>query len=165
MQQTPFGNNQKGLSIVEILVAIVIVAIAFVSLLKFTSFSLTALNSTSLVSQAKFLAEEVIEQGKNFRDGTAWGNGLGPVILGTAYHFEKSSDIPTKWLLATGEETVSAFRRKIIFDNGRRDGNSNIVETGGNVDLNTKKAIITVVWQERGISHQMQLITYLTNRQ
>ena len=44
-----------------------------------------------------------------------------------------------------------------------RDGTDNIVESGGADDPNTKKVTATVSWEERGRSHSIELITYLTN--
>jgi len=44
-----------------------------------------------------------------------------------------------------------------------RDSNSNIVESGGTNDPNTKKVTVTVSWEERGRDHKLEIFTYLTN--
>lgn len=165
-----FGNK-KGVSIIEILVVISIIVIALTSLLELVSFSLKISTLVKQTTQANLLAQETMEQGRNFRDGINWNNddsnnqydGLGVVSLGIAYHLEKSSDIPSKWMLITGEETIDSFTRKVVFENVMRDGNYNIVFSGGTNDPNTKKVTVTVSWQERGVIRQVKLVTYLTN--
>jgi len=44
-----------------------------------------------------------------------------------------------------------------------RDSNSNIVESGGTYNPNTKKVIVTVSWKERGREQKLEIFTYLTN--
>jgi len=62
-------------------------------------------------------------------------------------------------MLIQGEEDVNSFTRKVVFENTFRDATDNIVETGGINDPNTKKATVTVSWQEK----QLEIITYFTN--
>ena len=165
------AGNKKGISIIEILVVIAICAIALASLLSLATFSLensTLFKDTSL---ARNIVQETIEAVRNFRDGTNWENddpenkydGLGIVSAGISYHPEKSSDSPSKWMLIQGEKNVNGFTRKVIFENVMRDGNDNIVVSGGANDPNTKKATVNVSWLERGRAHQVEIITYLTN--
>lgn len=165
------AGNKRGISIIEILVVIAICAIALASLLSLATFSLensTLIKDTSL---ARNIAQETIEAVRNFRDGTNWENddpenkydGLGIVSAGISYYPEKSSDSPSKWMLIQGEKNVNGFTRKVIFENVMRDGNDNIVVSGGANDPNTKKATVTVSWLERGRAHQVEIITYLTN--
>lgn len=157
----------KGISIIEILIVVAIIIIALTGLLGIATFSLKISILTKETDQANNLAQETIEAVRNFRDGTDWNNddpnnqydGLGVVTTGIAYHLEKSSDNPLKWMLILGEETVGSFTRKVVFNNVIRDANDNIVETGGINDPNTKKVTVTVSWEERKI----EIVTYLTN--
>jgi type II secretory pathway pseudopilin PulG len=156
--------ENKGISILEILVVIAIIAVTFTSLLGLASFSLGTASLIKQTTQANMLAQGTMEAVRNFRDQTSWDvDGLGTLLTGTPYYLEKSADNPPKWILIQGEETIDIFKRKVIFNDVMRDANDNIVESGGTNDPDTKKVIVTVSWQERGRNHQVELITYLTN--
>ena len=165
----PVFNN--GLSIIEILIAITIIAVALVSILSLATFSLRVAILNKETTLAKNLAEETLEQIRNFRDGIVWDNddpenkydGLGVVATGIAYYPKKSTDAPPKWQLIQGEETVNGFTRKAVFENVQRDGNDNIVDSGGTPDPDTKKVTVAVSWVEREKTHQVEIVTYLTN--
>ena len=166
MFQNLFGNkshNQRGISIIEILIVISIITISLTSLLGLVSFSL---NTASLIKQsfkANNIAQESMEQIRNFRDSTQWNtDGLGTLATGIDYYVEKSGS-PLRWQLIQGTETIDGFTRKIVFEGVTRDGSDNIVEIGGISDLNTKKITVTVFWYERNRDHQTELVTYLTN--
>jgi len=164
MLQIQFGNN-KGISMIEMLIVIAILAITLTSLLGLASFSLGAASLIKQTIQVNTLAQEMTEAVRNFRDQTFWKeNGLGSsaVTVGAAYHPEKTGDSPPKWVLASGEETIDIFTRKVVFETVYRDTDDNIAESGTE-DLNTKKATVTVSWQERGRTHQVVLVTYFTN--
>jgi type II secretory pathway pseudopilin PulG len=166
MFQNQIGNN-KGITIVEILVIIAIIGIAFGSLLGLSALSLRVSTSIKETSRANSLAQETLEAVRNFRDGIPWNNddpenkydGLGVITTGTAYHPEKSTDTPPKWQLIQGEETVNGFTRKVVFENVQRDGNDNIVDSGGTNDPDTKKVTVTVTWKNK----EVKIVTYLTN--
>lgn len=150
----------KGISIIEILIVITICTIALVSLLGVAAFSLRISTLTKETNQASDLAIEAIEAIRNFRDGTDWNtNGLGTLATGISYYPKKSTDNPPKWQLVQGEEQTSNFNRKVVFNNVQRDTNDNIVETGGTNDPNTKKAIVTISWNDK----KVEIFTYFTN--
>jgi len=164
-------DNKQGMSVIEILIAITIISTALVSILSLATFSLRVAIFNKETALAKNLAEETLEQVRNFRDGITWNNddpenkydGLGVVATGIAYYPKKSTDTPPKWQLIQGEETVNGFTRKVVFDNVQRDANFNIVESGGTPDSDTKKVTVTVSWVERERTHQVEIVTYLTN--
>ena len=158
------GLGKKGVSIIEILIVIAIVGFTLVSILGLVVLSLKISTSTKEIVQANALAQETIEAIRNFRDGTEWAtNGLGTLTTGVFYHLEKTADVPAKWSLDGGEGTIGNFTQKIIFEDVQRDINDNIVESGGTNDPDTKKITTTISWQERGKTHQIEIITYLTN--
>lgn len=160
--QTSDFRLQGGISVVEILVVICILAIAFVSILGLLTFSLKISTLTRENTQAVNLAQETVEAVRNFRDGTGWDtNGLGALTAGLSYSPEKTTDIPPKWAFVQGEEIIGGFSRKVVFEEVFRDGNDDIVDTGGNLDPDTKKATITVSWRDRGV----EIVTYFTNWQ
>lgn len=154
-------NGNKGFSIIEILVIISIVVIALASLLNLTLLSLKLSVSTKESHQANFLAKEMIEIVRTFRDGTDWhSDGLGSLVPGVAYYPSKDDTVvPASWTLIEGEQQIGQFSRKIVFHHVHRDNNDNIVEQGGIKDENTKKVTAFVSWRGK----QIEIITYLTN--
>lgn len=154
------SGSKKGISIIEILVVIGIIGIAFATILGLASLSLrisTLVKETFLTDN---LAKEAVEAVRNFRDGTDWNsNGLGILTTGVDYYPKKTTDIPPKWTLVLGQETIDNFKRKVIFNEVQRDASDNIVESGGSNDPNTRKVTVTVSWEDK----KVELITYLTN--
>jgi type II secretory pathway pseudopilin PulG len=156
-------NGNKGISMMEILIVIAILAVSVTSLLGLISFSLISSTINKSMSQADALAQETIEQVRNFRDGTYWStDGLGTLSVGTDYYPEQSGSPPVIQITA-GTQTISGFTKKVVFENVSRDTDDNIVSSGGTLDPSSKKLTVTISWQERGRNHQRQLITYLTN--
>lgn len=161
MFQNPFGN--KGFSIIDILVAITIFGIVFSTLLGVTYFSIVTSTLLKQTTQANNIVQETIEAVRNFRDGTVWDvDGLGKLATDTDYYPEATGS-PLKWQLIQGRQTIGIFTRKVVFKDVFRDSNSNIVESGGTYDPNTKKLIATVSWQNKGRSYKVEVVTYLTN--
>ena len=151
---------QKGISVIEILVASAILSIALVGIMGLIAFSLQISTLVKETTQANFIAQETIEATRNFRDGTDWTtNGIGILAMNAAYHLEKTADNPPKWTLVQDEESINGFSRKVIFQNVNRDANYNIVATGGTNDPDTKKATTTVSWKNK----KVEIITYITN--
>ena len=176
-QPLPFNKNrglpagQAGVSVTLILIVVAIIGIALSSVLGVATLSLRQVADTDLEARAQALAKETMEAVMNYRDGNAWDtddplnlyDGLGIIGLNTAYYPKMSSDVPAKWQLVQGEEQVENFTRTVEFQSVSRDSNSDIVQTGGIVDPNTKKILATVSWQDRGSSRQVTLEMYLTN--
>ena len=162
MSQNQFGNK-KGISIIEILVVIAIIITALSSLLGLASFSLGVSALIKQTNQGNLLSQEVMEAVRNFRDGTSWDiDGLGKLATSTDY-YPQATGSPSKWQLVQGTENIDGFTRKVVFKDVMRDSNSNIVESGGTNDPNTKKVTVTVSWEERGRDHKLEIFTYLTN--
>ena len=151
---------EKGISLIELLVVIFIIVITLTSLLGIAAFSLRISTLMRETAQSNNLAQETMEAVRNFRDGKTWDtDGLGTLTAGVAYYPKKTTDIPPKWQLIQGEETIDSFKRKVVFLNAQRDADDNIVESGGTADPNTKKVTVTVFWKEK----EVEIITYLTN--
>jgi len=158
-----YGLWSKGMSLVELLVVVAVVTVGLVYLLGIFSFSLRISGSEKELVRANLMAQEAIEGVRNFRDGTDWEiAGVGTLATSTSYHLEKSGS-PPKWALVLDEKTTDGFTQKIVFEDVKRDLNSNIVESGGDFDSDTKKITVTVSWIERGKSKQIELVAFLTN--
>ena len=164
MLQNPSGNK-KGISIIEMLVAVAILGVTLTSIFGLINFSLTAANLTKQTTQANALAQETMEAVRSFRDRTVWnGDGLGTLTVGSAYHQEKTATTPLEWTLLLGQETIDIFTREVVFATAYRDINDNIIDSGTE-DPATKKATVAVFWQERGRNHKVELVNYFTNWQ
>ena len=161
----------KGISIIELLVAIVIIGVAVSALISFATFSLRTASLLKQTTQASFFVQEGLEALKNYRDNTGWNDddplnnydGLGVVPTGASLRFELSGDTPARWQLLSGTETLGIFTRDIVLEPVERDTQDNIVVSGGTLDLGTKKVTVTVFWEERGGTRELEVITYLTN--
>lgn len=165
------ARNNKGISVIEILIAVAIIGIALSSILGVATLSLRQTGDTGLEARATALAKDAMEAVITYRAGVAWNNddpadeydGLGVVALLASYYPKLSQDVPAKWQLVQGQEQFEGFTRDVVFASAARDASSNIVEQGGTVDPNTKKVTATVSWQDRGVTRQVQLLMYLTN--
>jgi len=165
------SGSKKGISVIEILVAIAIIGFTLVSILGLASLSLKTSTSIKELTQANTLAQETIEAVRNFRDGTEWDtNGLKNYIevgatTSEPYHPELDSNFdPPKWILVAGEETVDGFTRKIIFKKVSRDPVTADIEltyNAANDNSDTRKVEATISW-ENG-NKKIELVTYLTN--
>lgn len=153
-------QKEKAVSVLELLVVVAIIVVALTSLLGLAALSIKSSVLVKETGQANSFAQEAMEAVRNFRDGTTWGtDGLGALMTGVSYFPQKTADNPPKWQISSGEETLSSFKRKIVFYNAQRDAYDNIVESGGSADTNTKKVVVTVSWRDR----KVEITTYLTN--
>lgn len=147
-------NQRRGSLIIEILLSIGvlgIVSVMFTSLISVTNRTAQAAEQeTMAVAFAKASMEELVSI-KN----TDWA-------LLRAGHFTITRT-PTSLLLTDQEEDVlpGNFRRHVYIDQGRRTAGT-LTETG-DIDANVFRATVTVSWEERGQTHQVQLVNYLTN--
>lgn len=164
-------KNKTGLSVIELLGAITVLVIAFVSILGLLAFSLRVSTFQKQMTQAVALAQEAMEATRNFRDGIAWDhddadNSYDGISLRTmdtqSYHPAKSGDVPPRWQLVAGEETINDFKRKIVFSKACRDANNNI-SACGTEDLDTRKVTVTVSWTVRANTYQVVIPMYLAN--
>ncbi|MCP6719157.1 MAG: hypothetical protein KJI71_02905 [Patescibacteria group bacterium] len=164
MFQIRNGNKaERGALIVEILVVVAIITITLTGLLGLISFSLGTSTLIRQNNQADDIAQGIVEQVRNFRDGTSWEiDGLGTLTTGIDYYLQESGS-PQKWQLIEGTKTVNGFNTKVTLGDVMRDSNDDIVSSGGSIDSDTKKVTVDVSWEEKNRSHQIELITYLTN--
>lgn len=165
-KSAPINQASKGVSLVEVVVAIGIIAVALFGILQTTTFLLVASDIAKQTNQATLLAQEAMEVVRNYRDGTNWiVDGLGTLTPGIPYHPEQIGGLPPAWTFVVGPETINGFTRQVTFVNVFRDtpGTDNIVTTGGALDPDTLKATVTIVWQERGNNHNFSVTAYFTN--
>ncbi len=164
------GSN-TGISIIELLVGAGILTLSMSALLGFLAFTITTSSFLKQQAEARALAEEALEVVRNVRDGTGWNDddpqnqydGLGRLQTGVAYRVALSGDVPPRWQLIAGSETLGMFLRSVTFENVQRDVNDDIVEENGVQDPNTKKVTVTVSWTAKTKQHDVALVSYFTN--
>lgn len=159
-------KNSKGFIILEVLVAMAIVVVSFGVFLEMGNSAIRTSTSLKESISAGFLAKELIEVSRSFRDGTEWsvsGLGVQSTGEGSPYHFDlNTSQSPAIWTLASGQETVGAFTRKIIIDRVSRDPTTQDIENVYNAshdDSDTRKITALVSWGTK----TSKIITYFTN--
>jgi type II secretory pathway pseudopilin PulG len=150
--------------IIEIIIAISIVALIALAFTGATALYIRINNLEKNRTTAVNLAQEAMEAVKNFRDGTDWeNNGIGGLSLGTNYYPKKSTDTPPKWQLIPGEETIGAFKRKIVFSSVYRSSGSDDISSDdiGILAPDTRKVTVTVTWDQG--AKKVEISSYITN--
>jgi len=154
--------NNKGFSVIEIIVAVFVIVVTLVSFLGIVAISLKSSGLVTKVNEANFLVQETVEAIRGFRDSTDWDtDGLGILATGTNYHLSLTGTSPPNWAIVSGEESVNSFTRKVVFERVSRDLSDNIqgAYNPGNDDPSTRKATITVSWAGK----EAKIITYFTD--
>lgn len=159
-------KSNKGMSLIEISVVILIFTFALVGLLSLIIFSLNTITQKKQSVEAIMIAQETIEAVRNFRDNTIWDiDGIGTLTSGNNYFPElDSSTGTTTWTMTLGTETIGIFTRDVIFNNVSRDPTSKDIESTYNAindDPDTRKATAVVSWGSRNF----RIISYITNWQ
>ncbi len=154
------SHNFKGFSLVEVLVAISIILVFLTALIGTYNLYLRIAFENSDVAKAAYLAEEGIEAVKLLRD-TSWDEKILTLSMGTPYYIGFSSG--TWQTIATPSYVDSLFERVVIINNVYRDGNSDIVTSGGTLDENIKKVTARVSWFHRGATTTKEMSTYIAN--
>jgi len=153
-------NNSQGQSVVEVIVAVAIfIIIAGSSVIAI----LGSLSSTRLAeeeTQASLIAVEGLEAVESIRnqdwDNLTNGN-YGLSKSGGTWTFSGSSDDPD----GTGK-----FSRIVTINDVERDGNGDIVTSGGTIDEDTKSVTSTITWDFTPTrQNTVTLTSFLTNWQ
>lgn len=153
-------NIQSGIGLIEILIVAAIISLSLASLAGLGNFALKIQHRAKQNTIASFLASEAIEAARAIKDGawsdlTYWAND-------TPLHPIKNPNL-YQWTLASGSETLNSFTRQIVISPVYRDSAFNITPSGGTLDINTKKIIVTITWTDSGQNQQITLVDYLMN--
>jgi type II secretory pathway pseudopilin PulG len=150
--------KQKGFFLVEVVVAASIIATVLMLLLGSISNSVEASQRSLERTQASYLLEEGAEAVRSIRD-TSWAT-IAALTNGTTYYLSWSG---TAWSLTTTPSTVDAFTRTVVLSAVSRDSTDDIVESGGTLDTDTRKVVITTTWSAQSASRSENVSLYLTN--
>jgi len=156
-------NFKKGISLVEILVAVFIFSVVLSSLVVATNMYLSEAGDSLKSAKAAYFAEEGIEAVKTIRD-VKWTN-ITTLSTSTTYYllFNTASSTNYSWATTTAATSTDGFIRKINLSNANRDGTGHIVSSGGTADANTRLLTVSVSWLSKTGTTTKSLSTYMTN--
>lgn len=154
-------NNNKGFSLIEVLVACAVISLTSIALMSSISKGVNLSNRALRQVQASNLIEEGVEAIKSIRDND-W-NIISNLSLNTNYYLSFDTNINT-WSLGTNpiEAIDGIFTRKVIFSQVNRDANDDISATG-TLDVGIKKVNVEVSWATPSGINFKSLNFYLAN--
>ncbi|MFH1508606.1 MAG: type II secretion system protein [bacterium] len=154
-------TSEKGLSIVELIVALGIISILMTALIGAFLLSLRAVVAAEKESRAYFYAQDAIEAIKNIRD-RKWDEIIN-VTVDDVVHVEEQDG---EWKLLAGSDSSDIFTREVRLQEVLRDINGDIVESGGTADENMRRIDVTVSYPDRDVGTKtIALSNYVTNWQ
>lgn len=152
-------RNKAGFTLIEVLVACVIISMTTLALMSAASKSVELSNKGLNQVQADMMLEEGVEATKSIRD-TNWTT-ISNLTSNINYYLTFSSNA---WTLGT---TVVApidglFTRKVVLSPVYRDSGSNIASSG-TLDTGMKRVNVTVSWISKGVTTSKNITFYLAN--
>lgn len=162
MQLKPDKNPQTGYLILEVLISIVILGLLVASVFPIVNFQLKRSKISGHDIEAASLLQEGMEVAYNvFVSAPNWETAYSGYAANLLYRPALSDN---KWVLIPGEETNlnGLYKRKIQLVDICRETNGNIKEncaSGDMADINSKKVITTVNWNEN--TGEKQLVAEL----
>jgi len=133
----------KGISIVEIIIASAIIATSVVGIIGAIQIYLKIVHQNARETQAVLLLDETAEAVQSLRD-INYGLYIANASLSSTYTIFWDG---AQYQLSTSTITLPYdMSRTIVFKNVFRDSSDQIVESGGTLDSDTKKATITISW-------------------
>ncbi len=156
--KTPDIRNQKGQSILEVIIAVAIFSLIGAAMTAMVVGGFNGLMQGGDQTQAGALAQEGIEAVRSIRDG-AWNE--------LVYKKSAVAVSSSQWIF-TGEgmdESIGKYTRTIIMDDVCRDETDEITDCpGAYTDVHSKQCAVNIDWETRpGIINSVRNITYLTN--
>jgi len=159
-----WGNIQesKGFTLVEIILATSIFTMFFLSISFFYKKALDVSQDTTAHIQSGYFLEEGIEAIKLMRD-VSWTSNIATLSPGTTYYLYWDGSIWTA--TTTLQKLENTYTRSFVVENVSRDGNDNIVSSGGVNDPGTKKITLNISWMRHGNKGTANdsIQTYVTN--
>lgn len=152
--------SDRGFTLIEVIVGAAIIGSSIVAILGvYGGLTNLSYKNTSRI-QASFLAEEGVEVVRLLRD-YGWGANIAPLSVNTTYRLHWNGSV---WTATTSQARVdTVFDRTVTFSTVGRDGAYDVVTSGGTIDTGSRKAIVSVSWQDAGATSSVQLETYIFN--
>ncbi len=153
------ASGQAGTGMVEVLIASGIMAVVLVTVIGvYHSLAALSMQNTEKI-QSAFLLEEGVEAIRIMRD-SGWTSNIGPLSVNQTYYFRLQGGV---WQATTTPQIVDEFERRVVVSDVYRDGSFNIVNSGGTLDANSRKALISVSWSTKSGTSTISAETYVFN--
>lgn len=133
-----YSDIFKGQTLIELLLAISLTAIFLPVLVNSLTTPREGRVQDSHRTEATLLEKEAFEAVRSVRERD-WNE----VSINGTYHPQIQG---SRWILSAGAETTGDYTREVIISDTLRDGNGNIVASGGTADPSTKKVVIRISW-------------------
>ena len=158
-------QDDRGVSVVEVLVASAIIMTSVVSILGvYSGLTSISVRNTSKV-QAGMLLDEGAEALRFMRD-VSWNANIAPLATNTPYWLYWDYSTSTYGWRATTTRVIidGQFDRSFVITPVNRDSSTyNIVQSGGVVDPGTMQAQITTSWFDKTSTTSQSMAMYLYN--
>jgi hypothetical protein len=155
-----FKTTQKGIGLIEVIIAAAIITTGLVALIQCYNIYLTYAFANNGNVQAAYLLEEGVEAMTLMRD-KGWTNNFAKLSTTTVYHLRFAT---STWATTTSPQYIdSFFLRTVELDDVFRDANGQMVTAGGTFDTNSRKVTVTVNYFQGHATTTKSLVTYLTN--
>lgn len=153
-------NSDKGLTLVEVLIATSIILAFLLALFGVHNLYLRTALSNGEVIKAMGLAEESLEVMRFLRD-SSWSANIAPLSLDVDYGLAFEAGV---WQVTTNNILIDGtFERAVVLSAVYRDSSGDIVSSGGTLDPDTLLLVSNVSWSNRGATTTKSISTYLTN--
>lgn len=157
------NKNKKniGMTVIEVLIACSIISISIFALMKTAEKGLRLSSYALSKSQASFLLEEGAEAVKSIRDND-WTT-ISNLNLDTPYYLYFDTNTK-KWTMDNNITSIDGiFSRIVTISSVGRNGDDDIVDTGGTLDPGTKKVTVTVSWPLPSNTNTKSISFYVAN--
>ena len=153
-------NGNRGLTLVEVLIATSIILVFMVALFGVHNLYLkTAFSNRSIVKAAQ-LAEEGLEAVRFLRD-SSWDTNIASLSLDTDYYPAFTGG---GWQITSAKTLLDGvYERKVRFSAVYRDASADIVVSGGTLDPNTLAVVSAVSWLNGAATTTKSISTYITD--
>lgn len=153
------NKDNKGITIVEILIAVAIMA-SFIGVLSLAfMLYLQVATAGPKHTAAVFIADEGIEAVRTIRN-RGWESEIKTLMNEETYYLYLSEG---GWVATTTEQTIDdTFVRKLTFSEVKRDGEGVIAETGS-VDEGTRKVDVSVSWDGLIDTSEIEMSAYIAD--
>ena len=151
-------KNNKGQSILEVMLAVAIFALIGATLSSMILGSFNSLTRSANMIKAQALSDEAVEAVKLIKRG-AWNK--------MVYDRSAVATNSNEWLFSGEGSTqiIDGYTRIIDFEDVCRNSSDDIVACpGAYTDVHTKKAVVTIEWEVRpGVNNSIVREVYLSN--
>lgn len=147
--------RRRGFSVLEVILAVALFSIFSTTAISFVLESMQVQTQAHQLEAAALYAQDGLEKVRAIRD-VSFDN----LVDGSEYGVNFNNG---KWELKNTGDELDIYKRVITIETVKRDGEMDIVSTGGTDDLNMKKITVDVSWKSAtGENVSIQSVTYLS---